>query len=355
MASPSDDRVCLYCEEPKPLHLFNREHVLPEAFGTYLDNLVLHGCVCRSCNDYFGRTLDGPLARDSKEGLDRFGHGLVTAKKGRRLGKRIAVRQRGGRFEGALLEWDLDPEGRALTVKPARQVGFACSEVGPFEWHRVEDVPSRETLRSKGFAYCVTGGLPEEEAKQVVAALGFEATVVVVHGDQRDADGMLDTTIEGKIDRTIRRAIAKIAFNYLAYHFPALSSMDQFRAIRRYVRFDEDPEESPVGVSTKSILGGIPEAKQVVAHTLTVAWDGRAQQVIARISLFSWAQYRVVLSRSQFLVPPLCISSGHVYNPYGKQIAPLTRRVELSAPLPLVTREEFSKLVPGGRPPRMRK
>src|SRR4051812_37658358 len=68
---------CLYCDETKPLAAFNREHVLPEAFGKYEDNLVLHHRVCADCNTHLGRELDLPLARDSKEGLDRFEHNLV--------------------------------------------------------------------------------------------------------------------------------------------------------------------------------------------------------------------------------------------------------------------------------------
>jgi hypothetical protein len=31
--------TCLYCEETKPLDHFNREHVLPESFGAYEENL----------------------------------------------------------------------------------------------------------------------------------------------------------------------------------------------------------------------------------------------------------------------------------------------------------------------------
>jgi hypothetical protein len=332
---------CLYCDETKTLDRFNREHVIPEAFGKYEENLVLRACVCWDCNDHFGRTLDLALARDSKEGLDRFVHGLVEPKPGRTVGTKIALRQRGGAFHGAILDWELDSKGTLLKAKPARQVGFARTELGPFEWHRVEALPSIETLRSKGVAYCVAGGLAADEAAEVFSKLGLEVTEPAVLGDPRDGEGMLDTTMEGKIDQTVRRAVAKIAFNYFAFAYPTLAPMDQFRDVRRYIRWCEDPGENPVSVSARSILGGLPPSQQIVAHIVATRWDGGAHQVIAQVSLFNWVQYRVVLSTSRFLIVPTCIDSGHMFNPYAKQIALLTRDRRRAAMVPLMTKEEF--------------
>lgn len=69
-------RTCIYCREVKPPEAFDREHVLPQAFGTFTrDNLVLD-CVCRDCNGLFGRTIDQKLARDTVEGLERYRQGL---------------------------------------------------------------------------------------------------------------------------------------------------------------------------------------------------------------------------------------------------------------------------------------
>lgn len=332
---------CLYCDETKTLDRFNREHVIPEAFGKYEENLVLRGCVCWDCNDHFGMTLDRALARDSKEGLDRFVHGLVEPKPGRTVGTKIALRQRGGAFDGAILDWELDSEGTLLTAKPARQVGFGRTELGPFEWHRVEALPPIETLRSQGAAYCVAGGLAADEAAEIFSTLGLEVTEPAVLGDPRDKDGMLDTTMEGKIDQTVRRAVAKIAFNYFASRYPTLAPMDQFRDVRRYIRWGEEPGENPVSVSARSILGGLPPSEQIIAHIVATRWDGGGHQVIAQVSLFGWVQYRVVLSTSRFMIVPTCIDSGHMFNPYAKQIALLTRDRRRAATVPLMTKEEF--------------
>lgn len=49
-------RICIYCMEEKGKALFNRDHVIPEAFGTFDDYLVLTS-VCQACNQFmYGTT-----------------------------------------------------------------------------------------------------------------------------------------------------------------------------------------------------------------------------------------------------------------------------------------------------------
>jgi hypothetical protein len=332
--------TCLYCEEAKTTDQFNREHVLPEAFGRYDENnFVLYPRVCRVCNSYFGTNLDGPLARDSKEGLDRFAHGGVELKKGRRLpGTRLRLKRRGGRFDGALLRWALDDTGTYLSAIPAAQLGFARSEDGPFEWFPIAELPSPEALRSEQFPHCIAGGVPREEAAALVERLGFGTVLATELVDLPDADGMVATTTEGRIDQTLRRAIAKIAFNYFAYRYADIASLDHFRGIRRYVRFGEEPAANPVAMSADRILGGLAPDVQVVGHIITASWDGAAHGVVAQVSLFDWVQYRVTLSTSTFLVPPVFVESGHLFNPNARQIAELTRDPRRAMPFPLVRR-----------------
>jgi hypothetical protein len=343
---------CLYCEQYKPRSAFNREHVLPEGFGKYEDNLVLHDTVCKECNTgYFSAVLDGPLARDSKEGLDRFVHGFIEPKTGRRLGTRVAPKQRGGRFDGALLDWVVDPQtGTALKVRPARQLGFSRSEEGPFEWYRIEEVPSHEVLRSKGFSCCVAGGMSASEASNLIAPLGFKITGDVAPVEPPvAADGMIDLTMAGGIDQIILRAVAKIAFNYFAHRYRELAYLDQFRPIRRYIRFGEAPNFAPVTILGEPILGGLSPSTQIVGHIITTMWDPIAHRVIGQVSLFDWVQYRVTLSTSDFLVEPVFVASGHLFNPHGKQVAALTRDVSRATPFPLVTKEELAQSMAGGR------
>ncbi len=333
---------CVYCRLTKDLREFNREHVLPEAFGKYEANLVLAGCVCVGCNDYFSKHLDTPLARDTKEGIERFQHGLVHEKKRRRLGRRITLRHRGGHLDGSLIDVELDASGTALLPRPSRQVGFGTSEAGPFDWYRVEELPDLAALRAKGFTYVVTGGLSAEEATSILASLGLATTDRVELPDPRDEAGMVDTTMTGRIDTTIRRAVAKIAFNYFTYCYAAVAAMDQFRGVRDYIRFEAPTDPDPVAIVAKPILGNTPPGTQILAHVLTVRWNKILHRVVAQVTLFGWLQYEITLSRERFIFPPSFVDSGHAFNPFAGQVAELTRDRRKAAKLPLVSKEDFA-------------
>lgn len=333
--------TCLYCSEMKPTSAFNREHVIPEAFGVFDDNFVLRETVCAACNTFFGETLDRSLARDTKEGLDRFAHDVARPKKGRKVGKGIAVKVRGGRFDGALHEWDLDASGLNLQVKPSPQAGFAATEEGPFEWFPLSEVPTQAALAERGFLYCVLGGVSEDEARKFLSERGMSVSGPPVIESAVDSNGEVEAEISGRVGPTIQRGIAKIAMNYLAYHYPEISLLPHFDTLRKWVRFDAPPSQRLVHMVTKRILGGLPDDKQIIAHVVAVRWAPELGYVLGQVSLFGWAQYRVMLSDAPFVLPPSCVESGHAFNTYARQIVPVSRDRRRAARVPLITRTEY--------------
>lgn len=64
-------RQCIYCKNTQPTNQFNREHVIPDSFGTFGPDTPVLNCVCKKCNSFLGKELDRPLARDSMEAAMR--------------------------------------------------------------------------------------------------------------------------------------------------------------------------------------------------------------------------------------------------------------------------------------------
>ena len=61
---------CIYCLKEKISNEFRkREHVIPQMFGRFKNNLILRGFVCDNCNRYFGDNLELALGRDTIEGI----------------------------------------------------------------------------------------------------------------------------------------------------------------------------------------------------------------------------------------------------------------------------------------------
>ena len=64
----------------RPKDYYTRaEHVLPQSFGKFRQNMTLRNVVCDVCNQYFGDNLETYLGRDTFEGQLRFKHGVRNA------------------------------------------------------------------------------------------------------------------------------------------------------------------------------------------------------------------------------------------------------------------------------------
>jgi len=329
------ESACLYCELTKPLEAFNREHVLSEAFGRYEKNLVLKELVCEQCNTYFAQNLEPRLARGSYEGIERFKLGVAPKSKSRRSGvnhSTLQARRDGGLHDGAFYAWQIGDGGK---VVPVKQFGIASNTAGPYTWYRLSESPTGDALRAQGFNTGETcfkfAGLTPEEASAFLTTLGYEPDgAPQALPEDVDSDGKVALNVTGTIDRVMLRAVAKIAFNYLIFHYPAIAEMAQFTPIRRYIRYDDDASFDPVGVSQRPMLGGVPEDRQLLAHMIAVGWKGSPEGVVAQVSLFSWVQYVVQLAPANFLVPPLCVDSGHIFDPFTLKIHKLTRHQALA-------------------------
>lgn len=116
----SMNSTCIYCKEPKPVSEFDREHVLPEAFGKFKDALVLHDAVCSDCNQYFGNTLDNRLARGSMEGAVPYFRGIKPLQRFRDVDrKRVKLSARAlGQQNLRQAEFVETPEGDGLIFTP---------------------------------------------------------------------------------------------------------------------------------------------------------------------------------------------------------------------------------------------
>ena len=178
-AVPAPTHRCIWCLQDKETAAFNREHVIPQAFGTFENNFTLVNAVCCECNSFFSRELEPTLARDSLEGFDRYHHGQKATSEFKSLGKNsiTKVQFKEGMYAGA---WGYvragDPEFR---MTPFPQIGFSLHEDGPFEWYALDNLPTPDDIKAKGLIgtcylrFCECKDL--EEAQRLLREKGFAA------------------------------------------------------------------------------------------------------------------------------------------------------------------------------------
>lgn len=325
---------CLYCGEKKPKDGFNREHVIPQAFGLFRQNFVLK-IVCRDCNSYFGNNLDNVLSRDSMEGVQRFESGLQTPTPKHRLGrgKRVKPTLR-GQYEGALLEWVQPQDGSpGLVIQPLPQIGVAKDKAGPFTWYTLHEMPTLAELRESGIGkefWLRPWNCTEEEARQVLREKGFSDEIAFEPPEEGvvfEPYSAAEISVSGVIDDITARAIAKIAFNYLAFHFPGVARSAACESIRRFIRYGGDNWRKHVRVTNERMVKNVPENVQLYVHLVAATWERNPGRLIGQVSLFNWVHYKVLLGTT-FLVQPEFVRMGHSFDPANNVIMPLTTKAQ---------------------------
>lgn len=306
--------VCIYCTEEKGEALFNRDHVIPEAFGTFDDNFVLT-CVCRACNQFFGDGIETELARDSLEGHDRARVGLVEASEFKFLGKRTTsyLEYDAASLPGVGPKGYLVPpkEGREFATAPFPNVGFASSEAGPFEWYSLDKLPSKAYLKQHGLRHVRTRGEADlEDFRKALAARCIEFTVTSEFDQPK---GMLEAELVYNLARPQLRAMTKICFNYLARVAGSdVARAAHFDGVRRYIRHGEGAQ--PIEPPPKG------KAEPSRCHYLSAQTVG--DMVMAHLSLFMRVRYyEVTLAPSGFTSP---IASAHFFDLDARKITETT-------------------------------
>jgi hypothetical protein len=291
---------------------FNREHVLNQAFGRFETNLVLR-CVCKSCNQELGDTVDLVLGRDSMEGYDRVPAGVRSASEFRSMGRKGMTRiefAKDGPLRGALgyAIPSQTGEGIGSTVLPC--IGFSLTEDGDPQWFPLDAIPPKAELgallgiQPGERLYMRTEG--EESQESIRNALKRAGLDILSHewtGKRAPYQGIVTGETVFKLERPHFRALTKIALNYLAAVAGAgVALLPAFDGARRFTRFDEGPR-----------IVDVPKRYQKSprrCHYVCVRTVG--DRVVAHVSLLMRVMYYIVT-----LAPggvDAQISSAHLFD-----------------------------------------
>lgn len=292
--------ICVYCGATSSKR-FPKEHVLPQAFGKFENNLVLR-CVCGGCNSYFSRELELFLARDTFYAILRARYGITLVDVPRTKKSRIKMTIKvPGPWDGMRVILRPDPGGKDLISEQISQVAFKRPGED-WRWF-LDDELTEDTLKpfqTKGIHIKIIG--PSAEAMQRLRdklkqmKIKFQEEGVL---DQPITEnGKVQVYVETQVDQVILRGIAKIGFNYLAYTKGAdFVLRSDFDLIRNYVREGKLPANAQfVGPVKKPILAGdTPSWSQTNGHVVTCQWDQTRYALLGQVALFNTTPFHVLL------------------------------------------------------------
>jgi hypothetical protein len=331
--------ICIYCLEDQIQSFFTKvEHVVPQSFGRFKNNLTLHNFVCDGCNKYFGDNLEIALGRDTYEGRLRFDYGLMQPSKFKSLGKksRLTVRIHEGEFKGAYAYREYSEEQQQIILKPVPQVGFRKLMDSEIEYYLLDQIPTTQHFDQNGYDLDQPGSiriLPSTEVESIKAVLLEKGFTFKSHKDVNpdESEPSLLCKIEGVIDESITRAVAKIAFNYLAYwQGPGFMLEADFNPTREFIRYGVKPQYPLIKIRQEAILcDEAVSGKRRSGHLLTVDWAADKRSIVAQVSLLNWLTYSVSLARD-FSGEHRVIQRGDFFDPYNQRILQLGAKPNLA-------------------------
>lgn len=327
--------ICIYCLEDKSLSEFsNKEHVIPQSFGKFEQNLTLINKVCNECNQYFGDNLEIDFARDTYEGsIARYNYGIKKPTEFQTTGRksRIKIRVKEGLLKGSYEHRVYLPQRGEICLEPLPQVGFLRADSSGYDYFLLDEIPSSVFFNNqvhnisnpKGI---LTIGCDHKRAEEALNRKGFSFGPEENHEVAYIHPG--PSKVYGKNDRKIARAIAKIGFSYLAYWEGAeFILQNDFNPIRDYIRHGKQPNFPAIDISKTPIL---PEERGIsyrkLGHIIVTDWIFMYNQtfLFVFISLFNWTTYAICLTNN-YSGKEKDIARGHFFNLYNKNIIQLKK------------------------------
>jgi hypothetical protein len=328
--------TCIYCLRDLPEERFNREHVIPQQLGSFENCPILVRTVCAECNSYFGNSLELAFGRDSIEAVYRLRHGQKRPEEfegfnGERLQFRVPGNMPGG---GLVLVPAASPDDNEIIMLLPAQVGVKTGSETEYVYHTEEDLlrhgidrlpPPDQEVKLQLVAEDDTG---VERIRALVLARfpKFRVEGKLDLPPPERIDGKMLVEIKSRVDRLLARAIAKVAFNYIAFQAGARFALNaNFDSVRRFIRYDEggDDWREFVRILSKPLLAEETENLQVTrGHILILGWRD-FETLVVWVSPYNSMAYEVTLTRSyQGVWPPLKI--GQVFDWEHHKIVPLT-------------------------------
>jgi hypothetical protein len=282
-------RVCVYCLATKDVTAFNVEHVLPQAFGRFEQNLTLNS-VCHECNQYFGDNLELYFTRDGIEGLQRLQYGMKPATGVKELRRTRIQSIVLGESPQAGMHLDFVAEDGELRVTPLTQVGLLVEG----RWRYVTEEQLQDATRALPAPVTrikLLANSPEgyERLTALLAARGIpfrQESISPPLGNEGDWAALdIRTTIDGPV----LRCIAKIAFNYMVWVAGLEFALrDELNPVRAFIRHGTPaPYRLVVPTSHPVLADELPNRRQTEGHLLTVFWSRLGPHLVGQVCLFT--------------------------------------------------------------------
>ncbi|MEI6553053.1 MAG: HNH endonuclease [bacterium] len=262
---------CIYCKKQSTEGFKGVEHVIPQSFGKFSSKTPTLKCVCDECNAYFSKELDLLLARDTLEGVTRSKRGISSQAKNppKSLKFRLEEVSENGEFGGALIGGPDPVTGQHRPLLPQ----FWIKNIQTEDWEKYQITEIKDiVITDEKYGPTTPGnrkmkvmGPSQEKYDEVLTELKkynipFRVTdtlkeIPFLKDIDPEGKVVVRGTIDVKLDKTHRRAFAKVLFNFATYYIDQQETLKpEWDKARDFIRYDS--EALKWGVSQKPFWNG---------------------------------------------------------------------------------------------------
>jgi hypothetical protein len=172
-------------------------------------------------------------------------------------------------------------------------------------------------------------GPTDADRKRLVAKLGEFDIKFVEQGNLEEpitSDGTVGVQISAEVDSTIFRAIAKIAFNYVAYvHGVSFVLRSDFDDLRNYIRYGTHTALTQFvrPFNTPILANDHMHLRQTNGHLITFDWNHLQKGLVAQVSMFNTTTYHVLFCPDYSGIWHNNMRTGHHFDLASRTISPL--------------------------------
>lgn len=334
---------CIYCLQEGDVTFYGVEHVIPKAFGTFGSNTPTLGCVCDSCNAYFGRELDQLLARDTIEGISRYKHGQLSSE-GRvqkRLEISLAEETEVGPFAGLRVSVDgrtgklLPPRAQfhAFNFRTKQNEVYFIEQIATLTLpEEVYGAPGKNGVKGTWRVSAFAGSKEEHDALiTTLQANGIDFRsadpfplpqgIVEVLGDQ----ATLPVYVEGEVDTPHKRALGKILMNFIAWTLGRDEALKaRWNFLRNYVRYADGLIKFRI-TERPFWNGQETETLRLADNSIDVRIENLDANIVGSIQFYGLFTYQFILAENDLL--PFGAEKGYRFTPGSEPIPGEKRKV----------------------------
>lgn len=304
--------VCIYCLR-SDVSFTKGEHVIQQGLGKFGGGTqVLRDKVCDKCNAEFGRTIDRVLATDTPEGLERM-RILKKDKLGNTLGQsRLNLYLTLNVLNEPPLELKVDMAHYRKTrvLLPLPQIVVK----DPITNNRVIFTKSEIENGVEGLDKFIMRDMyilgPDREAIEAVIAALKAAGVPYKENQQLLWPGPPDELkVEARIDKDALRAVAKMAFNFVAANVSIVDlTQPEFNTARDFIRLGK----GQLDIKTQGeFFYGEEENIHVETNAIAIGCSCENGVIKVMVRIFDKTTYTVPIGASKVAFPDF----GYIFTP----------------------------------------